>query len=85
MFKRAEIRLPDGNKVEIAAENIGNTDEPLETYIESMKVDGRKWKNNYLRHSELVDGASLEFRMQDIPNYKRGTKAKNRPYSFSKE
>ena len=85
LFKRAEIRLPDGNKVEIAAENIGNTDEPLETYIESMKVDGRKWKNNYLRHSELVDGASLEFRMQDTPNYKRGTKAKNRPYSFSRE
>lgn len=85
LFKRAEISLPDGNKVEIAAENISNTDEPLETYIESMKLDGRKWKNNYLRHSELVDGASLEFRMQDIPNYKRGTKAKNRPYSFSKE
>ena len=85
LFKRAEISLPDGNKVKISAENIGNTDEPLETYIESMKVDGRKWKNNYLRHSELVDGASLEFRMQDTPNYKRGTKAKNRPYSFSKE
>ena len=85
LFKRAEISLPDGNKVKISAENIGNTDEPLETYIESMKVDRRKWKNNYLRHSELVDGASLEFRMQDTPNYKRGTKAKNRPYSFSKE
>ena len=85
LFKRAEISLPDGNKVKISAENIGNTDEPLETYIESMKMDRRKWKNNYLRHSELVDGASLEFRMQDTPNYKRGTKAKNRPYSFSKE
>ena len=56
-----------------------------ETYIKNMKVDGRNWKNNYLRHSELADGASLEFRMQDIPNYKRGTKAKNRPYSFSRE
>ena len=85
LFKRAEISLPDGNKVKISAENIGNTDEPLETYIESMKMNRRKWKNNYLRHSELVDGASLEFRMQDTPNYKRGTKAKNRPYSFSKE
>lgn len=85
LFKRAEISLPDGKKVKITAENIDNTDEPLETYIESMKVDGRKWKNNYLRHSELADGASLEFRMQVSPNYKRGTKAKNRPYSFSKE
>ena len=85
LFKRAEISLPDGKKVKITAENIDNTDEPLETYIESMKVDGRNWKNNYLRHSELADGASLEFRMQDIPNYKRGTKAKNRPYSFSRE
>ena len=85
LFKRAEISLPDGKKVKITAENIDNTDEPLETYIKNMKVDGRNWKNNYLRHSELADGASLEFRMQDTPNYKRGTKAKNRPYSFSKE
>jgi predicted alpha-1,2-mannosidase len=85
LFKRAEISLPDGKKVKITAENIDNTDEPLETYIKNMKVDGRNWKNNYLRHSELTDGASLEFRMQDTPNYKRGTKAKNRPYSFSKE
>ena len=85
LFKRAEISLPDGKKVKITAENIDNTDEPLETYIKNMKVDGRNWKNNYLRHSELADGASLEFRMQDIPNYKRGTKAKNRPYSFSRE
>ena len=85
LFKRAEISLPNGNKVKIAAENIGNTDKPLETYIESMKIDRRKWNHNYVRHSELVDGASLEFRMQDTPNLKRGTKAKNRPYSFSKE
>ena len=85
LFKRAEISLPNGNKVKISAENISNTGKPLETYIESLKLDRRNWKNNYLRHSELVDGANLEFRMQDTPNFKRGTKVKNRPYSFSKE
>ena len=85
LFKRAEISLPNGNKVKISAENVCNTDELLETYVADMKLNGKSWDHNYLRHSELVEGATLKFRMQDSPNYSRGTKVEDRPYSFSKE
>ena len=85
LFKRAEISLPNGNKVKIFAENVRNADELLETYVAGMKVNGKSWDHNYLKHSELVDGAVIKVKMQDSPNYNRGTKIEDRPYSFSRE
>ena len=85
LFKNAVISLPNGNKVEISAENVRNADESLETYVAGMKLNGKSWGHNYLRHSELVDGAVIKFKMQDSPNYSRGTKVEDRPYSFSRE
>ena len=85
LFKNAVISLPNGNKVEISAENVRNNDELLETYVADMKFNGKSWNHNYLKHSELVDGAVIKFKMQDSPNYSRGTKVEDRPYSFSRE
>ena len=85
LFKKAVVNFENGKKLEINAANLTDKDALLDTYIQAMKVDGRNWNHNYLRHSELVDGAKIDFAMDATPEYGRGTKEEDRPYSFSRE
>ena len=85
LFKKAVVNFENGKKLEINAANLTDKDALLDTYIQAMKVDGRNWSHNYLRHSELVDGAKIDFAMDATPEYGRGTKEEDRPYSFSRE
>ena len=85
LFKKAVVNFENGKKLEINAANLTDKDALLDTYIHDMKVDGRNWSHNYLRHSELVDGAKIDFAMDCEPSFGRGTKEEDRPYSFSRE
>ena len=49
-----------------------------------MKVGGKAWGHNYLRHEDLVRGARIVFDMASEPATGRGTAAEDRPYSFSR-
>ena len=81
MVKSAVVTLENGKKITIDAGD-NNSDN---FYIESMKVDGKRYDKNFLNHSKLVEGAEIEFKMGDKPNHKRGVASNSTPYSQSSE
>lgn len=81
LFKKATIRLENGNKVIINAPE--NNDENC--YVKSMKFNGVPYSKNYLNHNDLMKGATLDFEMSDRPDKRRGTRKTDFPYSFSLE
>lgn len=81
LFTKARINLPNGKKIEFSAP--GNSD--TNRYVGVLKLNGRDYGKNYLSHADLVNGARLDYTMSDKPNYKRGTKASDAPYSLSNE
>ncbi len=79
LFKKAKLHLENGKTVEINAP--ANTkDTP---YVDRLTVNGKEWDLNYLKQSDLKNGAVLDFEMSSKPNLTRGTSAASSPYSFS--
>ncbi|MDQ0066547.1 GH92 family glycosyl hydrolase [Chryseobacterium lathyri] len=81
LFKEAVIHLENGKKIVIAAPE--NSAENL--YVKSLNVNFRSYSKNWLSHKELMNGAMLEFQMDNKPNKERGSQEKDFPYSMSKE
>ncbi len=81
LFKKATIQLENGKKIEINAD--ANSDQYR--YIKEMKLNGEKYTRNWLSHSELMNGATLDFDMSSTPNLKRGITKEDAPYSLTNE
>jgi len=81
LFKKLVLHLENGKEVSIVAGN--NSKE--NRYIADMQFDGKNYSKNYLRHSDLMKGATIGFTMSPTPNTNRGTNESDLPYSFSKE
>lgn len=81
LFKKVTLHLENGKQVVIA----GNNNNESNRYIRSMTVDGQAHNKNYLKHSDLMNGANIRFDMTNIPNEQRGTSETDVPYSFSTE
>ena len=81
LFKKAVVTRPDG--VQFTMDAPDNSADAF--YVRKLTVNGRPWPHNYLEHSDLVHGAKLRFDMGASPALDRGTKAEDKPYSFSKE
>ena len=47
--------------------------------------NGTVYTKNYLKHNELLQGGTIDFKMTDRPNMQRGTQESDLPYSFSKD
>jgi putative alpha-1,2-mannosidase len=80
LFKNAVIHLENGNDIVIKAENkkdekAPQTDE-LNVFISEMKFNKQLWNENFIKYSHLMNGAKLEYLMQDTPNYDRGALSK---------
>jgi predicted alpha-1,2-mannosidase len=80
LFKNAVIHLENGNDIVIKAENkkdksVPETDE-LNVFISEMKLNKELWNENFIKYSDLINGAKLEYLMQDTPNYDRGALSK---------
>ena len=80
-FKEMKLHLENGKTVTISAPNNGDD----KRYISSMKLNGKEYTKNYLTHQDLLNGASISFKMDAKPNQQRGTKEVDFPYSFSNE
>ena len=78
-FRKATVQLPTGNTITIESTN---TRLP---YIQRLTVDGQPYTHNYLRHEDLLRGATLHFDLGPQPNRSRGTAADDAPYSFTSE
>ena len=79
LFKKVTISLENGKKVVInAPENNAEN-----KYIKAASVDGKPYTKNWISHSALMDGLTIDFEMAPTPNKKRGINKEDFPYSFS--
>lgn len=72
LFKNALIHLENGNDIRIEARNLENKDEALNAFISEMEINNKRWNENFLNYTDLLDGSRIEFMMQTKPNYNRG-------------
>lgn len=79
LFRQAKIHLTNGKTLTI------NTDDASKRYIDSMTVNGTAYDKNYLTHSQLTSGATIDFTLVNTPNRQRATSPDSAPYSFSKD
>ena len=80
LFRKVTVNLPNGKDIVLEAPD--NSSDNF--YIDGIKLDGKTWNKNYLKHGDLVKGARIIYKMVSEPNTKRGTASEDRPYSFSK-
>ena len=79
LFQKVTLNLPNNKVFVIDAHN--NSDKNL--YIDSAKLNGKKFTRNYLTHKEISSGGELSLKMNAKPNMKRGVQPKDFPYSYS--
>jgi predicted alpha-1,2-mannosidase len=81
LFKKVTLNLDNGKQIVInAAANSADN-----KYINSLKYNGKSYDKNWLSHSDLVKGATLDFDMTSAPNKNRGIVEADFPYSMSTE
>ena len=79
LFQKVTLNLENGKKVVLsAAKNSAQN-----KYIGSMSINGKVDDKNWLSHSALMQGETINFNMSSAPNKTRGVKAEDFPYSFS--
>ena len=81
LFKKMIISLANGKKLIINAP--ANSDN--NKYVQSLQLNGKSVSTNWISHTELQKGGSLNWSMGNTPNKQRGTKPSAFPYSFSNE
>ncbi len=79
VFQKATISLENGKKFTVEAK--GNSPENI--YIQSAKLNGQPYSKTYIRHSDILAGGTLELKMGPQPNFQRGTRIEDRPFSLS--
>jgi len=80
-FDSVTLKLENGKKVHIHAKQ----ERGDQVYVNQLSWNGKAYEKNYIRYSDLLKGADLEFKMSTEPNKNRGTKKDDAPYSFSNE
>lgn len=79
-FDEMTLHLENGRNVSIKAN--GNTDDNC--YVNTLTLNGQPYSKNYIKRSDLMQGAQFVYTMSPTPNYSRGTAESDAPYSFSK-
>lgn len=79
LFKEITLHLDNGHDFVIKAPD--NSAE--NKYIEKMWLNGKPYNKNYIDHFDILDGGTLEVKMGENPNKKRGTSPRAAPFSFS--
>ena len=80
LFRSVRLHLENGKTVTIEAPENSRANR----YVQKLTVDGVDYTRNYLTHGQLMNGSSLRFTMDDVPNKQRGAGEEDAPYSFSK-
>jgi len=79
LFRKAVITPVYGEKLTVEAPDNG----PERPYVQSLRINGRRWNHNYVDIETLQKGARLRFGMGEEPAMNRGTAAEDKPYSHS--
>lgn len=81
LLKKAKIHLENGNSIIINAPE--NSEE--NRYIGAMRLNGKKYEHNFLKHNILTKGVNIKYHMVSQPEKNRGIRKEDAPYSFSRE
>jgi predicted alpha-1,2-mannosidase len=81
LFKKITVTLENGKTISINAPN--NSDK--NRYVNSLNVNGKPYSFNWLSHSALLKGATLNFGMSAQPNKQKGIKPADVPYSLTND
>ncbi len=79
LFSKVTIDLPSGKQIVINAKD--NSKDNF--YVKSLKVNGKKYTKTYFSHSDLINGAKIDFVMSSKADTTRSTAVSDRPYSMS--
>lgn len=79
LFKKVTLSLENGKTVEILAPD----NSQVNRYVDSVSLNDSPLLQNWVAHSELLNGSVITFKMQEIPNEKRGTDENSWPFSMS--
>jgi predicted alpha-1,2-mannosidase len=61
---KAVMRLSNGNKIIMTAKNVSDKN----IYVQSVKLNGKKWNSPFLPYRELSSGGKIEFTMGSQPS-----------------
>src|SRR5690606_5549558 len=61
---KATVHLENGKKLVISAPNNSRENK----YVQSVTVNGQPWNKAYIMHSEIANGAVIEFEMGPEPS-----------------
>jgi predicted alpha-1,2-mannosidase len=81
IFDKVTLQLENGKSFTIESKN--NTQKNV--FVDDVKLNGKDHQNNYIRHSEIMNGGKLEFRMSPEANKTRGTAKENVPFSMTNQ
>ncbi|HVG12148.1 MAG TPA: GH92 family glycosyl hydrolase [Flavisolibacter sp.] len=81
LFKKVTVALEGGKQLVISAPANSNQNK----YVQQVVLNGKTWNKNWLSHSELQKGGTLNFVMGSQPDKTRGAGADAYPYSLSKD
>ncbi|WKL50138.1 GH92 family glycosyl hydrolase [Flavobacterium pectinovorum] len=79
LFKKVTLQLENGKQFIINSPD----NSEINRYVEELEWGNKNYSNNYINHFDVLEGGELNFDMTSSPNLKRGTSAKNYPYSYS--
>lgn len=81
LFKSVTLNFENGKQVVINAANNNKNNR----YVASMSINGAPYTKNYVTHSLLTNGATINYEMSATANTSKGVDESDAPYSFSKE
>lgn len=81
LFPKAVIHLPNGKQVVLNAPQNSVQDK----YVSSVKMNSKEYSKLFLKHSEMMKGAVIDFKMTATPALDRKFSGSDLPYSFSNE
>lgn len=79
LFEKVTLEMKNGNIFEINAKN--NNQENI--YIQSAKLNGMEYDNNWLDHHLIQNGGTLDFNMGSQPAMNWGADKSSVPFSLS--
>lgn len=68
LFSDVRVALPNGKTFRIIARNCSDENK----YIQSAKLNGKEWNRPWFSHEDVMQGATLELQMGNIPNKQWG-------------
>jgi len=62
-FPSVTLKMGNGKLLKILSKNAGEEN----IYIQSCKINGKEWKQFWFNHSDIENGATIEFVMGNTP------------------